>query len=59
MQLENDLWSSIWQPAIEEHEQNKHRDDAENVLIQAYRDSLAGFIRIKPEEAAEYVKEYA
>ncbi len=55
-QLENDLWSSLWQPAIEDHEQNKHRKDAENVLIQAYRDSIDGFIRINPDEASEYVK---
>jgi len=55
-QLENDLWSSVWQPAIEEHEQNKYRDDAENVLIQAYRDSLTSYIRTKPEEAVEYVE---
>ncbi|MEN6489461.1 MAG: hypothetical protein ABFD66_11375, partial [Smithella sp.] len=55
-QLKNDLWSSLWQPAIEDHEQNKHRDDAENVLIQAYRDSLDGYIRIKPAEASNHVK---
>jgi len=55
-QLKNDLWSSLWQPAIEDHEQNKHRDDAENVLIQAYRDSIDGYIRINPDEASEYVK---
>lgn len=55
-ELKNDSWSAIWQPAIEVHEQNKHRDDAKNVLIEAYRDSLSGYIRTKPEEAYEYVK---
>lgn len=55
-QLENDLWSSLWQPAIEDHEQNKHRDDAENILIQAYRDSIDGYIHINPDEASAYVK---
>ena len=54
--LKNDSWSSIWQPAIEQHEQNKYRDDAENVLIQAYRDSLCIYIKTKPEEANKYVK---
>lgn len=55
-ELNNDLWSSIWQPAIEDHEQNKYRKDAENVLIQAYRDSLDGYIRINPDAASEHVK---
>lgn len=54
--LNNDLWSSLWQPTIEDHEQNKYRNDAENVLIQAYRDSLYGYIRINPDAASEYVK---
>ena len=54
--IQNDLWSYLWRPAIEEHEQNKHREDAENVLIQAYRDSLGGYIRMNSNEAAEYVK---
>ncbi len=55
-QLENDLWSSIWQPAIEDHEQNKHRNNTENVLIQAYRDSVDSYINVSPEEASLYVK---
>ncbi|WNM57328.1 hypothetical protein [Candidatus Nitrospira allomarina] len=55
-QHENDLWSSIWRPAIEDHEQNKRREDAGNVLIQAYRDSIVGYIRTNPEEASKYVK---
>ena len=55
-ELKSDSWSAIWQPAIEVHEQNKHRNDAENVLIEAYRDSLSGYIRTKPEEVYEYVK---
>ncbi len=55
-ELNSDSWSEIWQPAIEEHEQNECRDDAENVLIDAYRDSLSGYITTKPEEAKEYIK---
>ena len=55
-QLGNDLWSSFWQPAIEDHEQNKHRDDAGNILIQAYRDSINGYIHTNSDEATTYVK---
>ncbi|HVN96879.1 MAG TPA: hypothetical protein VMT62_10645 [Syntrophorhabdaceae bacterium] len=55
-QLKNDLWSSYWQPAIEDHEQNKYREHAENILIRAYRDSIGGFMRIHPHEASECVK---
>jgi hypothetical protein len=55
--LDHDLWSSLWQPAIEDHEQNKHRNNAENVLIQAYRDSLDGYINTRPIEASKYVKD--
>ena len=43
-ELDNDTWSVLWQPAIEDHEQNKYRDDAENTIVKAYRESLAGYI---------------
>ncbi len=43
-ELENDTWSSIWRPAIEEHEQNHGRHDANDILIAAYRDCLLGFV---------------
>ncbi|MCK4806624.1 MAG: hypothetical protein KAT09_03210 [Candidatus Aegiribacteria sp.] len=52
----NDAWSDLWQPAIEVHEQNKHWDDTENILVEAYRDSLSGYIRANIEEAYEYIK---
>jgi len=55
-QLKNDLYSSLWQPAIEDHEQNKHRNNAENLLIQAYRDSVDSYINVSQEEASSYVK---
>ena len=32
--------SVYWQPAIEEHEQNKHRDDLENILVKGYKEPL-------------------
>lgn len=53
--LGNDIWSAIWQPAIEEHDQNKHRDDPENVLVKGCRESLRGYFNYRPEEACEYV----
>lgn len=53
--LKSDLWSSIWQPAIEDHAQNKLLNDAENIIIKAYRDSISGYIRINPDEASKYV----
>ncbi|WMS87878.1 hypothetical protein [Pleionea litopenaei] len=56
VQLNSDLWSSLWQPAIEDHEQNKYRDDAKNILIKAYRDSMDGYIHTTPNEASKYVK---
>jgi hypothetical protein len=43
-ELENDTWTSIWRPAIEEHEQNHGRHDADDRLIAAYRDCLLGFV---------------
>ena len=56
-QLQNDSWSCIWHPAIEDHDQNKQLDNAENSLIKAYRDSLAGYISSKPNEAVAYISE--
>lgn len=55
--LGNDTWSAIWQPAIEEHEQNKHRKDPENVLVQGYRECLSGYLEYHPEESCDYVAE--
>ena len=54
-ELGNDKWSSIWRSAIEDQEQNHGRDDADDILIQAFRDSLLGFVETKPEEAVRFV----
>ena len=48
-ELDNDSWSSLWHPAIEDHEQNRHADDVENLLVFALRDALDGWV---PECAA-------
>ena len=55
-ELNNDTWSSLWHPAIEDHEQNKYRNETKNMLVQAYRDSLDGFIKISTEKAGEHIK---
>lgn len=55
-ELGNDAWSAIWQPAVEDHEQNKYRNNAENVLLEAYRDSLCGYMEEHPAKAFGYVQ---
>ena len=45
-EINNDKWSSIWRPAIEDHPQNKeHYRSVEDILVQALRDVLDGFIK--------------
>jgi hypothetical protein len=53
--LDNDKFSFIWRQAIEQHPQNLNREDAIDVLIDAYRDSLLGFIDDDPKGATQYV----
>jgi hypothetical protein len=53
----HDHWSSIWQPAIEPHAQNEHRDEADNVLIRGLRDSLDGFMVADPIGATKFVED--
>ncbi len=55
--LQNDKWSSIWQPAIEDHDQNKHHKDPENILVIGYRDALDGFIESSEEESSLFISE--
>lgn len=52
-----DQYSTIWRPAIEDHEQNKDRDDAEDILVSAMRDALLGFVDSHENVAIEYVKQ--
>jgi len=56
-ELQDDKLSCIWRPAIEEHEQNRGHEDATDILIQAFRDSLIGFIETYPEKAKQCVGE--
>jgi hypothetical protein len=55
--LGNDAWSSLWHPAIEDHEQNRYADDAENLLILGLRDSLNAWVREAPADSAAFVSE--
>jgi len=53
--LDNDRFSCIWRPAIENHAQNLRGDDATHLLIDAYRDSLLGFVDKDSEQATHYI----
>lgn len=54
-ELNIDSWTSFWQPAIEPHDQNKHHDDAQNLLVELYREILAGYLTATPTDARAYV----
>ena len=55
---DKDNLSTIWRPAIEDHEQNKvGSDKAENILISALRDALLGFADTRPRDADNYLQE--
>lgn len=60
-QCEKDKYSYIWRPAIEDHDQNKHRDDVLSVLVTGFRETLAGYVEAnvvkKNKEVTEYVSE--
>jgi len=53
--LDNDRLSYMWQPAITPHEQNRHHENAENVLIDGLRESLDSYLSHNGEMAREYV----
>jgi hypothetical protein len=55
-ELDSDKWSCIWRPAIEEHEQNRV-EDTDNILVDAFRDALDGFIEHTPAEATAFVSD--
>lgn len=55
VELNKDKWSSIWRPAIEDHEQNNGPDDAEDIILEGYRDALIAYIEDMPIVANEYV----
>jgi hypothetical protein len=54
--LGRDHWSSLWQPAIEDHDQNEYRDDVENWLTLGLRDSLGSWVQEDPQNAVAFVE---
>ncbi|MBV1915971.1 MAG: hypothetical protein KUG72_11335 [Pseudomonadales bacterium] len=54
---DNDRWSVMWRPAIEDHEQNRSTDDAQAVMLKAVRESMTAFININIREAEPHLNE--
>jgi hypothetical protein len=53
--LGHDQWSTIRRRAIENHAQNMRADDADDILIEAYRDALLACVTVEPEEASKHI----
>lgn len=56
-ELDNDIWSSIWRSAVEDHEQNHSGDDAGDIILEGYRDSLLAYVKEAPLTANKYVEQ--
>ena len=41
----NDKWSNIWRNAIPEHKQNSRHNDADDIVLKLFRDSLLGYVQ--------------
>lgn len=54
---EKNDYSTIWRPAIEDHDQNINRSDALNILITAFRDSLFGYADRRASAAFRYIED--
>ena len=52
----NDQHSFVWHPAIEEHKQNRYRDEAGNWLIKALRESTQGWLDSDPNNASTHIR---
>lgn len=48
----NDRWSNIWRNAIAEHKQNSRNDDADDIVLKLFRDSLLGHFQSNLTEEA-------
>jgi hypothetical protein len=53
----NDKWSFIWRSAIEDHDQNHGADDSEDIIIEAFRDSLLAYVEADPDSCIKYIEE--
>lgn len=52
----NDKWSFIWRSAIEDHDQNHGAEDSEDIIIEAFRDSLSAYIESNPDSSPKFVQ---
>ena len=56
IELNNDRYTSIWRPAIEDHGQNPSPDDVKHIVLEGYRDSLLGHLEEAMPAAQEHVQ---
>jgi len=54
--VEDDRYSYIWRSAIEDHEQDAHKEDTRAVLVDAVRDAALGATSISSSEALTVAK---
>lgn len=53
---EADQYTYIWRSAVEEHEQDNHKDDFRNVIVDTLRDVSLGLANVNPAEARKAVR---
>lgn len=41
----NDKWSNVWRNAVPEHKQNSGHNDADDIVLKLFRDTLLGYIK--------------
>ena len=41
----NDKWSNVWRNAIPEHKQNIGKDDADDIVLKLFRDTMLGYVQ--------------
>ncbi|MDO8996887.1 MAG: hypothetical protein Q7U77_09675, partial [Sediminibacterium sp.] len=55
--LNNDRWTYVWRPAIEDHEQNHNISNTKDIILEAFRDSVLAYIEASPAASRTYVEE--
>jgi len=51
----NDKWSNIWRNAIPDHKQNNRNNDADDIILKLFRDSLLGYLKSPPDNKASEI----
>lgn len=41
----NDKWSNVWRNSIPEHKQNIGKDDADDIVLKLFRDTMLGYVQ--------------